>query len=106
MTKDQFNKKWPMTKIPDAIREVAVVWGDVHHWFIKDKVKLAQDILEATDKLMSERVKQQAIAFAKFINSYRTDYAPYWDGEHFMNELGENITTEQLYEKFLNTINT
>lgn len=55
-----------MTKIPDAIGEVAVAWGDACHLSVEDKVKLAQDILEATDKHLSELSKQQSIEFWKY----------------------------------------
>lgn len=98
-----------MTKIPDAIRQVAVAWGDAHHWFIEDKVKLTQDILEATDKLMSEKIMQQAIAFAEWINDEMYECFPQSDENikfwHDVNGNG-NYTTEDLLKKFLNTINT
>jgi len=96
MTKEEFNKKWPMTKIPDSIREVAVTWGDAHHWFIEDKVKLAQDILEATDKHIRELNKQQAIAFAEWMEGRLRLPNGNWRVGHLLEE-----TTEERYNKFL-----
>lgn len=102
MTKDQFNEKWPMSKIPDSIRQVAVAWGDAHHWFIEDKVKLAQDILEATDKLMSENIMKQALAFSEWNckelwSTHGSLWYPYQDEDN-------PITGEELYKLWLNTL--
>lgn len=109
MTKEQFNKKWPMSKIPEAIREVAVAWGDAHHWFIEDKVKLAQDILEATDKLLLKTVKQQSIAFNEWLSDYGWERCDL-NGPHSGKWVSDiNIqygfkTISQLYKEFFNTL--
>lgn len=94
MTKEEFNKKWPMSKIPDVIRQVAVAWGDAHDWFIADKVKLAQDILEATDKHISEYTKQRVLNFMKWRDDQPgnpQDGSVWWWG----------LSHEQQYSMFL-----
>jgi hypothetical protein len=68
MTEEEWNKKWPMSKIPDGIREVVVAWSG--HLFIKDKVKFAQDLLEATEKHRLEYAQDQAIAFAEWLATW------------------------------------
>ena len=104
MTKEEFNKKWPMSGIPDSIRKVAVAWGDAYNWFIEDKVKLAQDILEATDKHIQKTTQKQAVAFAEWINGemyecflHTDENVKFW---HDVNGNG-NYTTEELYTLFL-----
>lgn len=96
-----------MSKIPDAIRQVAVSWGDAHHWFIEDKVKMAQDILEATDKLLSLQVKQKIVSFQEWIRSkglYQDEEYNYWKSKHPKRFTMEAKSTEELYEIFLSTL--
>lgn len=106
MTKEEFNKKWPMSKIPDAIRQVAVSWGDAYGWFIEDKVKLAQDILEAIDKHISEVSKQQSILFAKWVmqnccQDLGNPDEERWSYHPMDNEDYEEKSSEELWQLFL-----
>jgi hypothetical protein len=102
MTKEEFNKKWPMSGIPDSIRAVAVAWGDAYGWFIEDKVKLAQDILEATDKHVSKISEQQAIAFAEWITDNGWVHYPSRPGQWAdLNTEGRVAPTKELYTLFL-----
>lgn len=48
-------KKWPIEAVPDCIRAIAVIWGDAMDLSFGDTVKLARDILEATEKLVSDK---------------------------------------------------
>lgn len=104
MTKEEFNAKWPMTKIPDAIRKVAVVWGDAHEWFIQDKVKLAQDILEATDKLLSEQAEQRSIDFTGWILNHELDFQPTAKNQIWIGVDMVKYSSKDLYKKFLSTL--
>lgn len=90
-----------MSGIPDSIREVAVAWGDAHDWFIEDKVKLAQDILEATDKSVRKISEQQAITFAEWItdNHYSRATNDRWRITRSISEVEK--TTPELYQLFL-----
>lgn len=90
-----------MTKIPDAIREVAVARGDACHLSIEDKVKLAQDILEATDKHISELSKQQSIKFAEWMSNNPLDFQPAKGGKWIGADLVV-LTAAELYPPFLN----
>jgi len=105
MTKDEFNKKWPMSGIPDSIRAVAVAWGDAHNWFIEDKVKLAQDILEATDTRIQNVAELQSIAFTSWIASQEgenkivlVDGQWYWESDV---DGDQPLSEDALYSLFL-----
>ena len=98
MTKEELDEKYPMNKIPDAVRKAAVAWGK--HLFIRDKVKLAQDMMVATE----EYRKQECISFAEWINGemyecflHTDENVKFWHDVHGNG----SYTTEELYTKFL-----
>jgi hypothetical protein len=104
MNKEEYTKKWPMDEIPDNIRELAVAWGEPFNLFIEDTVKLARDILEATEKNKLEYAKQRSIAFAEWMNDQDCQMTsdgwvrrPLYDAEF--------ITIEKLYQIFTEHIN-
>jgi len=103
MTNADLEKKYPMTEIPDAVREAAVAWGP--HLFIRDKVKLAQDMMLATEAARNEYAKQVAIGFAEWAGNYRWTYNPMtklWS--NYDDNIERKIQTDQLFEKFLLTL--
>ena len=97
MTEEEWNKKWPMSKIPDSIREVALAWSG--HLFIRDKVKFAQDLLEATEKYRLEYASMQSVAFLKWL---RTN--AYYDGDEWLYQ-DMYLTESHLYNKFIESQN-
>lgn len=101
MTEEEWNKKWPMSKIPDSIREVVVAWSG--HLFIKDKVKFAQDLLEATEKYRLLYTKSQCIEFTEWRDGMYCPYTQMGNGMWAHTELEEepNLTTGQLYDLFI-----
>lgn len=87
-TKKEYMEKWPIDDIPDNIRELAVAWGAPFHLFIEDTVKLARDILEATEKSKLDYAKTISISFGKFLGA------------------GSDAQIERLYESFLEHLST
>lgn len=98
MTKEQWDKKWPMSNIPDSIREVVVAWSG--HLFIEDKVKFAQDLLEATEKYRLEYATEQMVRLIENMSHRPIEVysvkesgkdKEYFIGENYKNRLIEEL---------------
>lgn len=70
MTHDEAQKKYPMDEIPQEIRKLAVAWcegcGNPLMNDVREKMKLARDILIATEKTKAEAVQKGSIGFAEW----------------------------------------
>jgi len=79
-TKEEFSKKWPIDEIPDCIRECAVAWAKPFNLFIEDTIRLARDMLEATEMHKKEYSKSKAIDFADWL--FETHWRKHPDEEN------------------------
>lgn len=93
-----------MGKIPDAVRKAAVEWSS--HLFIRDRVKLAQDMLEATEEYRNDYAEQQAIAFVEWIDKNATRSMEKGKWIYYATNADYNAihTTSELYTLYKQTI--
>jgi hypothetical protein len=102
-TKEEFSKKWPMDEIPDCIRECAVAWATPSKLFIEDTVKLARDMLEATEKYRLEYAKQECVKLLDFLYASAVETIPKITQKEFMWLLDLSVKlkdSKELYEYY------
>jgi hypothetical protein len=102
-TKEEFARKWPMNEIPDCIRECAVAWANAFDYLsLEDTVKLARDMLEATEKYKLEYAKQQVVSVLKWVTDEKSPFAiMYGDQEQRFADNEREYTPEEVYSLFI-----
>lgn len=100
-TKEEYMKKWPIDEIPDNIRELAVAWGAPFHLFIEDTVKLARDILEATEVNRKDYAKQECIELLNWMFAGAAETIPYPGPNMWLRDLSDEYKdSAALYDAF------
>jgi hypothetical protein len=100
MTTEYLDKKWPMGEIPDEVRKAAVAWSD--HLFIRDKIKLAQYMMEATESYRNQYAKQQCIELLNWMFAGAAETIPYPGPNMWLRDLAnEYKDSEAFYNAFL-----